>query len=111
MPQVFKVFLSLFIILIGSLVLIGLFTADSDTASARNFHNNVINEIECSNFSDTVINTCQLSAQDHDNYILTINKIADSTGRTITVKVVLTYKYSIPILNVFMDHKLTNYAR
>lgn len=111
MSQVFKVYMSIFIILIGALVLFGIISADADTTAARNYHSNVINEIECSNFSDTVINTCLSSSAEHENYTLTINKIPDSTGKIIAAEVVLNYKYSIPILNVFTDHKLIDYAR
>lgn len=111
MSQIFKIYLILFIFVIGTLTLFGICGADQAAAVARSTHANIINEIECSNFSDSAINEIKTKTDSDSNYNLTINRISDSTGKTVTAEVILQYKYSIPILNVLSEHSLYGYAR
>ncbi len=64
MGQVIKTYLGLFFILLMGLVGIGVVTAGIQSAAARNYHADVINEIECSNFNDGVIEACKQQAQE-----------------------------------------------
>lgn len=111
MSQVFKTFLSIFIIFSGAFILIGVITADLNVSSARSYHNDVVNEIECSNMSDTVISECISNAENNYGYKLIANKIKNNQDITVAVEVILEYKYSIPFLNISTDHQIRGYAR
>lgn len=110
LSQPFKTYLTIFLIAISCVICVGIIKANNDTTNAQRFHSNVVKEIEESNMSESVLNSCAVDAA-HNNYTLQLNKITDIHGSTIMVEVVLNYKYSIPILNVLSDHQIINYAR
>jgi len=110
MSQVFKTYLTLFLIFLGVLILIGIITADIDVSNARDYKNYAIDQIENSNLSDSVIEACKANAKTY-NYDLETKSIKDDGGKTITVEVLLKYNYSIKLVNVLRQHELRGYAR
>lgn len=111
MGQVIKTYLGLFFLLLMGLVGIGVVTAGVQSASARNYHADVISEIECSNFNAGVIAACRQQAQDA-GYNLSVRTMNyDAEGHVMTAEVILEYNYAIPILNLVTDHEVRGFAR
>ncbi len=63
MGQVIKSYLGIFFLMVTGMVGIGVVTAGIQSANARNYHADVISEIECSNFNESVLAACQQQAQ------------------------------------------------
>lgn len=100
------ILLTLMTVLGSSYIIAGL-----NTQRAQNYHSAIVTEIEASEFSDNVITECQNKAKNDGYKELTIKKYTSvETGRTYA-KVVLDYNYAIPILNIFLTHEITGYAR
>lgn len=111
MGQVIKTYLGLFFILLTGLVGIGVVTAGVQSAAARNYHADVIAEIECSNFNDGVIAACKTQAQEA-GYDLTVRAMTyDARGKQKTAEIILTYDYAIPVLNLITEHEVRGFAR
>jgi len=110
MSQVFKTYLTLFLIFLGVLVLIGIITADIDVSNARDYKNYVIDQMENSNLSESVIKACETDAKTY-NYNLETKSIKDDKGKIIAVEVLLKYNYSIILIDVLSEHELRGYAR
>ena len=110
MSQVFKTYLTLFLIFLGVFVLIGIITADIDVSNARDYKNYVIDQMENSNLSESVIKDCETNAKTY-NYHLETKSIKDDIGKIIAVEVLLKYNYSIILIDVLREHELRGYAR
>lgn len=111
MGQVVKTYLGLFFLLLMGLVGIGVVTAGVQSAAARNYHADVISEIECSNFNAGVIAACRQQAQDA-GYGLEVKTMSyDADGHAMTAEVILEYDYAIPILNLTTEHEVRGFAR
>lgn len=68
--------------------------------TARNFHALAVDEVENSNFSDTVADGLVAEAQ-RQGYTLEINK--KEINNSPVAEVVLTYGYSVPLLNIINE--------
>ncbi len=111
MGQVIKAYLGVVFLLLMGLVGIGIVAAGMEVNAARNYHADVIAEIECSNFHPAVIDACKSQAQEA-GYCLEVEKLAyDAEGKEQTAEVVLSFDYAIPILNLVSDHKVRGFAR
>lgn len=110
MSQILKTYLSLFLLVISSLIFVCIISADVNVTSAREFHSTIVKEIEESNMSQSVIESCKENAQKL-GYILNATKVVDDKNKTIAVELVLNYEYSIPIINVFSNHEIRAIAR
>ena len=110
MSQVFKTYLTLFLIFLGLFIIIGIITADINISNSRDYKNYVIDQIENSNLSDSTIEACKANAKKY-NYDLETKSIKDNTGKTIAVEVLLKYNYSIKLINVLREHEIRGYAR
>ena len=55
----------MFFLIVTGIVGIGVVTAGIQSANARNYHADVISEIECSNFNDAVVAACRQQAGTH----------------------------------------------
>ena len=86
-------------------------TASLNTQRAQNYHASVVQELENSDFADSVIAEEQAKALENNYNELKIEKkTSDSTGESYA-KVTLDYNYSIPVLDMVMDHEIVGYAR
>ena len=100
MGQVIKTYLGMFFLMVTGMVGIGVVTAGIQSANARNYHTDVISEIECSNFNEGVLEACKQQAQD-DGYELRVRTMSyDAQGHTKRAEVILDYEYAIPVLNL-----------
>lgn len=109
MGQVIKTYLGLFFILLMGLVGIGVVTAGIQSAAARNYHADVINEIECSNFNDGVIEACKQQAQ-AEGYHLKV-KTMEYDRHVKMAEVILQYDYAISVLNLVTEHEVRGFAK
>lgn len=110
MSQTFKIYLALFIFTIFTLIALGCISADTNVANARTYHNSVVKEIEESNMSQTVIDSCKSNASTL-GYVVNTTNIVNDKNKVIAVEVELEYTYKISILNVLSPHTLRNVAR
>lgn len=111
MGQIIKTYLGIFFILLMGMVGIGIVTAGVQSSAARNYHADVITEIECSNFNDGVIEACKQQAE-AAGYTLKVNTMDyDANGHIKTAEIILVYDYAIPVLNLITDHEVRGFAR
>lgn len=111
MGQIIKTYLGLFFLLLMGLVGIGVVTAGVQSAAARNYHADVISEIECSNYNAGVIASCRQQAQDAGYDLKVKTMTYDADGHVMTAEVILGYDYAIPILNLVTEHEVRGFAR
>lgn len=116
MKVAIEALLGCFIIVIMAVFSVSFLTASADIRNAQNFHASVITELEASDFSATVMDACIENANDNGY----VKKNVDGTispGLEIGAetngsrKVTLTYSYSMPFLNEFLDHTIVGYAK
>lgn len=106
-----KVLLGIFLITLTALSGIGTVMAGADTAEAEKYHADVITEIECSNYNDTVMASCAAQAA-NNGYELTIDPIRyDEAGNIQTAEVILKYKYEIPLFQISKQKEIRGFAR
>jgi len=111
MGQVIKTYLGMFFLMVTGMVGIGVVTAGIQSANARNYHADVISEIECSNFNEGVLAACKQQAQD-DGYELWVRTMSyDAQGHTKRAEVILDYEYAIPVLNLITDRQVRGFAK
>lgn len=111
MESIPKVFFSLFLFLIVTVLGINIINAGQNKSEAESYKAEVIAEIENSNFSDEVISECVSNAE-KNGYTLTVNKtVVDADVEEYSAEVVLGYTYSIPLLNVDSTHYIRGVAR
>ena len=68
--QVIKTYLGIFFLMVTGVVGIGVVTAGIQSANARNYHADVISEIECSNFNDSVVSACRKQAEEFGGAVI-----------------------------------------
>jgi hypothetical protein len=88
----------------------GYIIADQDISNARDYKNQVVSQIEESNLSENVINTCKTKALEH-GYILDTNIIKNEDNLPVIVEISLKYNYTIKFLNILKEHVLYDMAR
>lgn len=88
-------------------------TASINTRHAQNFYSTCVTEIEASHFSESVITELTEKAKSNG-----FQKDDGSSGLEVDVlpamdvaQVKLTYDYTIPFLNIFLEHEIVGYAR
>jgi hypothetical protein len=111
MEKIIDVFWGL--ILMGIIVILGISFAEADAAgqAARRYKEDVVSEIENSNFSDDVISSCIEQATEN-GYTLAVNKIVvDPKSYDQIAEVTLKYNYTIPILNLDEEKTVKGVAR
>lgn len=110
MSQIFKTVMSIAIITLGVVIIGSLMIADADSNKAKQYKNDVIQEIECSNMSESVIDSC-INTAAAQQYTLKVNKITDSSGKNVMCEVILNYNYTVPILKLIKSHECRGFAR
>lgn len=112
MGNIIKVYTAIFLVLMTVFISVGILSVMVDVQNARDYHTAVVNEIENSNHSTTVINACIQEAKEN-GYTLTVQSFQNSSGNyEFTVsKVVLEYDYSIVFLNIQSRKEIMGYAR
>lgn len=111
MGQIMKTYLGIFFLLVTGMVGIGVVTAGIQSVNARNYHADIISEIECSNFNDAVVSSCRQQAEE-EGYDLQVKTMAyDLQGHARIAEVILDYEYAIPVMNLVTDHQVRGFAK
>lgn len=118
-----KSFIGIFFILLSVFVSISIISADMDADHAKAFKENVVTQIEDSDFNAQVINACITEAA-KQQYAMTVTVYReDGTKATYTdataadtsdvcmAEIILKYKYRIAFLNIKTDHEARGFAR
>ncbi|MCI8483446.1 MAG: hypothetical protein HFH41_03790 [Lachnospiraceae bacterium] len=111
MGQVFKTYLGILFLLLTGLVGIGVVTAGVEVTAARNYHADVISEIECSNFNNGVIEACKHQAQEKGYQLKIADMVYDAEKREQMAEVILSFDYAIPVLNLVSNREIRGFAR
>lgn len=111
MGQVLKTYLGLFFLLLMGLVGIGIVAAGIEVSAARDYHADVISEIECSNFNAGVISACKSQAAGRGYELRVADMVYDAQRNQRMAEVVLSFEYAIPILNLVSGHEIRGFAR
>lgn len=111
MGQVMKTYLGIFFLLLMGLVGIGVVAAGIEVSAARNYHADVVSEIECSNFNPSVIDACVQQAQDSGYQLEVADMVYDAEENERMAEVILTFDYAIPVLDLVSDHEVRGFAR
>lgn len=82
-------------------------TASMNTRHAQNFHAAAVAEIEASHFSNAVIAEVTEKAEDNGFTSLDVDVLENMDMAEVT----LVYDYTIPFLNVLLNHEIVGYAR
>lgn len=85
-------------------------TASLNTQRAQNYHSTVVTELEAADFSAEVAGELQTAAVENGYADLNIQNLTGVNGRKYA-KVTLVYDYTIPVLNLFLEHRIVGYAR
>ncbi len=85
-------------------------SASLNTQKAQAYHSAVITEIEASDYTEAVMRQCEEKALENGYQELTIQPIVSAAGSKYA-KVTLKYHYTIPLLNLFLEHQITGYAK
>ena len=81
-----------------------------NTQSAQNYHSAVVAEVEAGDFTDPVIRSCRQKALENGYTDLLVEPMTSvDSGKF--AKVTLTYDYTLPVLNLFLEHQIVGYAR
>lgn len=118
-----KSFIGIFFILLSVFVSISIISANMDADHAKAFKENVVTQIEDSDFNARVINACITEAE-KQQYALSVTVYReDGTKETYTdataadtsdacmAEIILNYTYKIAFLNVETDHEARGFAR
>ena len=84
--------------------------ASLNTQKAQNYHSTVVSEVEAGDFSEVVIQSCKKKALENGYKDLTIEPLMNVENEKYA-KVTLTYNYTLPVLNLFLEHQIAGYAR
>ena len=83
--------------------------ASLNTQSAQNYHSAVVAEVEAGDFSEPVVQSCREKALENGYKYLSIEPMT-SIDNGKYAKVTLTYDYTVPVLNLFLEHQIVGYA-
>lgn len=108
MKQIFETYLTLFLVMMAVFTLGGIISADIEVRNARDFKDAVVDMIENSDFAPSVIETCQNAG--NGRYKVKVEEYMDTYGNTVMAEVTVSYRYSIPFLNVLSEHELRDFA-
>lgn len=111
MGQVFKTYLGILFLLLTGLVGIGVVTAGVEVTAARNYHADVITEIECSNFNDSVVEACKHQAQEKGYQLTVADMVYNAEKKEQMAEVILSFDYAIPVLNLVSNREIRGFAR
>lgn len=111
MSQVIKMYLGLFFLLMEALVGMGVITAGIQTMAARDYHADIINEIECSNFNLGVMHVCREQAEQAGYQVDIEPLVYDEAHNVKLASVILKYDYAIGALKLAASREIRGMAR
>lgn len=108
MKVAIEIFVSLFILVLTISLCIGLISSNLEVLDARDCYYSCINELQESNFSDSVALAC-ISNANQEGYSLFIDIFESADGsRSATVK--LGYKYKMPPFGISQDKVIEGFV-
>ncbi len=107
MSQVVKAFVGIFFIMVFTMLGTGIVGAQMESAYARDYKENVIAEIENSDLSRQVIDSCIMQAK-RDGYDLKVQIYKKNEQKT--AEICLAYEYRIGFLNYVSRHEIWGYV-
>lgn len=111
MELIVKIFMSVFFLIMTSLVGVGLISSSISTHEAICFKSDVIGEIENSNYNTTVIEECKAQAADQ-GYTLEVNPMSyDDNANYTMAEIIVHYTFNIPLIKYSSEHQTSGYAR
>lgn len=110
MKHIVSAFGTLFVLLVNIFICVGVVTASSETAAAKEYKADVIAEIENSNFNANVIAACVAEAEEL-GYQLYVTKSVDVSNEVQSADVVLSYSYEIPVFGISQTKTTRGIAR
>lgn len=102
-----EVYVSLLLLALTIGICIGLIGSDLSVMRARDDYYSYTNELQESNFADSVVSACIEDAKAH-GYGLEIDVLQDDNGNR-SANVVLTYQYRITPLGISQDKTIRGY--
>lgn len=85
-------------------------SASLNTQKAQAYHSTVVTEIEASDYNAEVLEKCKKKALENGYENLDIQVVTSAAGSKYA-KVTLAYRYTIPLLNMLLEHQITGYAK
>ena len=85
--------------------------AGIEVTAARNYHADVISQVECSNFNAGVISACKNQAGERGYQLEVAELVYDGEGNQRMAEIILSFEYSIPVLNLVSEHEVRGFAR
>lgn len=110
MSSTIKTYLGILLTTIAVVILIGFITQDKIASNAVSFKNDVVEELQCSHFAPSVIQSCKDTGTNL-GYTTEITPISNGTGEIIMCEVIIKYKYTIPVVGTQIDQEVRGYAR
>ncbi len=110
MSNIPKVFLGLFLLLLTVAIMTGIISANMQAANANRSYEAYIAEMENSNLSEAVADSC-VQAAAGEGFVLEYEPVKDSHAKTIMLEVRFTYPYNIPFLGTFRSQTIHGFAR
>ena len=91
-------------------------SASLNTQKAQAYHSTVVTEIEASDYNAEVLEKCKKKALENGYENLDIHldegtNILYGDNAQGNAKVTLAYRYTIPLLNMLLEHQITGYAK
>ena len=103
-----EIFVSLFILIMMVAICVGIVSSDLDVMEARDFYYSCVNELQNSNFSDTVIDRCLAEATNR-GYSLNVQVYQDATGDR-SADISLKYIYNISVIGIEQEKLIGGYV-
>lgn len=110
MSTIPKMYMALILTVVLVVISITLIAQDKEASNAVSFKNDVVEELQCSHFAPTVIDSCK-SAGTNLGYNTVITPITDGSGEVVMCEVLIKYKYTIPVVGTQIDQEVRGYAR
>ena len=87
-------------------------SASLNTQKAQAYHSTVVTEIEASDYNAEVLEKCKKKALENGYENLDIQVVTSAAAITSRVHTkALAYRYTIPLLNMLLEHQITGYAK
>lgn len=110
MSSTIKTYLGILLTTIAVVIQIGIITQDKIASNAVSFKNDVVEELQCSHFAPSVMQSC-IDTGASLGYTTEITPISNGTGEIIMCEVIIKYKYTIPVVGTQIDQEARGYAR
>ena len=110
MSNIPKAYLGLFMVVLTVVLAIGFIAQDKQASNAVSIKNDIVEELQCSNFNPSVIQECKDTC-DSLGFEADITPVVDASGETIMCEVLVKYDYVVPFVNTHIEQQVRGFAR